>query len=66
MAKQRVVKTVEGPVIGSKYNISTISIIDDELRSISARGREWDRDRNLLLDARLILMLEQITGISST
>lgn len=56
-------KTIEGPVIGAIYNVSTIDIIDENLRSMASRGREWDRDRDILLDQRLILMLEEITGI---
>lgn len=56
-------KTIEGPVIGAIYNVSTISLIDESLKSMASRGREWDRDRDVLLDQRLILMVQEITGI---
>lgn len=68
MATKRIpplpVRTIEGPVVGSRYTVATISDVDQCLRSIAGRGREWDRDRDVLLDQRLILMLEEITGIN--
>ena len=46
------VKTVTGPVIEAIYNVSTVEAIDESLRNMRARGRSWDPDRDVLLDAR--------------